>query len=128
MNMKDSVYRFSRWFSNLFIKISKYNDIEVTPRSDTILQHDGLGVIIGRGTILGRNVSISAYVCLGERYSGSGCPVVEDDVQIKSNAIILGHITLGYGCVVGAGAVVLEDVPPKTLVVGVPARVVKHYD
>jgi acetyltransferase-like isoleucine patch superfamily enzyme len=50
---------------------------------------------------------------------------IEDDVWIGSNAVILPGVTLGKGCVVGAGAVVTKDVPANAIVVGVPARILR---
>lgn len=52
--------------------------------------------------------------------------VVEDDAWIGARAVILPNVTIGEGAVVGAGAVVIKDVPPYTVVVGVPARPIKR--
>lgn len=54
--------------------------------------------------------------------------VVEDEVWVGAGAIILGGVTIGRGAVVAAGAVVTKDVPPYTLVGGVPARAIKTID
>ncbi|MFN8488767.1 MAG: DapH/DapD/GlmU-related protein [Caldilineaceae bacterium] len=55
---------------------------------------------------------------------GDDAPVViEDDVWVASHAIILRGVTLGRGCVIGAGAIVTHDIPPYALAVGVPAQV-----
>jgi acetyltransferase-like isoleucine patch superfamily enzyme len=54
--------------------------------------------------------------------------VIEDDAWIGAGAIILPNVTIGQGAVVGAGAVVTKDVPPYTIVVGVPARPIKRID
>ncbi len=53
---------------------------------------------------------------------------IEDDVWIGANAVILGGVHIGRGAVIGAGAVVTRDVPSMVVVVGVPARFVKHRD
>jgi acetyltransferase-like isoleucine patch superfamily enzyme len=53
---------------------------------------------------------------------------VEKGASVGSNATILGGVTVGAGAIVGAGAVVTTDVPPRTVVVGVPARVVRRLD
>jgi serine acetyltransferase len=50
-------------------------------------------------------------------------PVVEDDVVVFPNSVITGHITIGRGAVVGAGSIVLKDVPPGAKAVGNPARI-----
>jgi acetyltransferase-like isoleucine patch superfamily enzyme len=52
--------------------------------------------------------------------------VIERDVWIGSNATILPGVRIGHGCVIGAGAVVATDVPPMSLALGVPARVVRE--
>ena len=52
--------------------------------------------------------------------------IIEDDVWIGANAVILPGVTIGNHCVVAAGAVVTKDVPPHSLVAGVPAKVIKQ--
>ena len=54
--------------------------------------------------------------------------VVEDDVLIGANAVLLEGVRVGRGAVVAAGAVVLSDVAPDTVVAGIPARVIKQKD
>ena len=51
---------------------------------------------------------------------------IEDDVWVGANAVILPGVTIGNHCVVAAGAVVTKDVPPHSLVAGVPAKVIKN--
>lgn len=51
---------------------------------------------------------------------------IEDDVWIGANAVILPGVTIGNHCVIAAGAVVTKDVPPHSLVAGVPAKVIKN--
>lgn len=58
--------------------------------------------------------------------SFGGKIVIEDDAWIGTGAIILPNVTVGRGAVVGAGAVVTKDVPPYTVVVGIPARPIKR--
>lgn len=57
-----------------------------------------------------------------------GVPVIEDDVSIGANAVLLGDITVHKGAKIGAGAVVLCDVPEGATAVGVPAKVVLKRD
>jgi len=58
----------------------------------------------------------------------SGCVRIEQDAWIGAGSIILPNITIGKGAVVGAGAVVTKDVPPYTVVVGVPANAIKKLE
>ena len=55
-----------------------------------------------------------------------GSVTVEDDVWIGSNCVILPGVTIGCGSVIGAGAVVTKDIPPYSIAVGVPAKVLKQ--
>ena len=86
------------------------------------------GTILG-GASIGRNVTVFQQVTLGAStldfaYNPALRPVVEDGVTLTAGAKVLGPVTLGRNCVVGANAVVLADVPAGSLAVGVPARIV----
>ncbi len=84
------------------------------------------GVVIGETAIVGSDVTIYQGVTLGGTGKGHGKrhPTVCDNVFIGNNANILGNITVGENSRVGAGSVVLTDVPPNSTVVGVPAHIV----
>ena len=89
----------------------------------------GTGVVIGATSIIGNDVTIYHGVTLGGvgrgGITGKRHPTVEDNVTIGSGAKILGNITLGNNCIIGANAVVLKDVPPATTAVGVPSVIKK---
>jgi serine O-acetyltransferase len=84
------------------------------------------GVVIGETAIVGSDVTIYQGVTLGGTGKGHGKrhPTVCDGVFIGNNANVLGNITVGENSRVGAGSVVLSDVPPNSTVVGVPAHIV----
>jgi serine O-acetyltransferase len=86
----------------------------------------GAGVVIGETAIVGDDVTLYQGVTLGgtghER--GKRHPTLRDGVFVGSNAQILGNICIGENSRVGAGSVVLRDVPPNSTVVGVPAHIV----
>jgi serine O-acetyltransferase len=86
----------------------------------------GTGVVIGETAIVGNDVTIYQGVTLGGtgKQKGKRHPTVCDGVFIGNNANLLGDITIGENSRVGAGSVVLIDVPPNSTVVGVPAHVV----
>ena len=84
------------------------------------------GVVIGETAIVGTDVTIYQGVTLGGTGKGHGKrhPTLCDGVFVGNNANILGNITVGANSRVGAGSVVLNDVPPNSTVVGVPAHIV----
>ena len=84
------------------------------------------GVVIGETAIVGSDVTIYQGVTLGGTGKGHGKrhPTLCDGVFVGNNANVLGNITIGENSRVGAGSVVLTDVPPNSTVVGVPAHIV----
>ncbi|MBE5925775.1 MAG: serine O-acetyltransferase [Lachnospiraceae bacterium] len=88
----------------------------------------GHGVIIGETAIIGDNVTLYQGVTLGGtgKEKGKRHPTVCDNVMISAGAKVLGSFTIGENSKIGAGSVVLSEVPPNSTVVGVPGRVVKR--
>lgn len=86
----------------------------------------GMGVVIGETCIIGDNVTLFQGVTLGGtgKESGKRHPTLEDNVLVATGAKVLGSITIGEGSKVGAGSVVLKNVPPNSTVVGIPGKVV----
>ncbi len=84
------------------------------------------GVVIGETAIVGSDVTMYQGVTLGGtgKQHGKRHPTICDNVFIGNNANILGNVTVGENSRVGAGSVVLTDVPPNSTVVGVPAHIV----
>lgn len=87
----------------------------------------GHGVVIGETTEIGDNVTLYQGVTLGGtgKEKGKRHPTLEDNVMVSVGAKILGSFTIGANSKIGAGAVVLQEVPPNSTVVGIPGRVVK---
>ena len=85
----------------------------------------GMGVLIGETAEVGDDVMLYHGVTLGGRSANPGKrhPTVEDGVTIGAGARILGPVRLGAGSQVGANAVVVRDIPPGSVVVGIPGRV-----
>ena len=88
----------------------------------------GNGVVIGETTIIGNNVTLYQGVTLGGtgKEHGNRHPTLEDNVMVSSGARVLGSFTVGENSKIGAGSVVLKEVPPNCTVVGVPGRIVKR--
>lgn len=84
------------------------------------------GLVVGETATIGNDVSILQGVTLGGtgKDRGDRHPKIRDGVLLAAGAIVLGNIEIGRGATVGAGSVVLKDVPPCATVAGVPARIV----
>ena len=89
-----------------------------------VLGYGGLGIVIHSNAQIGDNVHIDQFVTLGGNARQSGVPKIGDNVYIGCGAKILGPITIGNDCVIGANSVVIKDVPANCVVAGVPARVI----
>lgn len=110
-------------FSRIMWGVSLPASVEVG--KDTSFANGGLGVVIHPRVRIGANCVISSCVSVGCRSKLPDVPVIEDDCFIGTGAKILGPVRIGAGSIIGANAVVLDDVPPNSMVVGAPGRVVK---
>ncbi len=125
---KKGHYFIARWISQ---RTARKTGIEIHPGAQIgkgfFIDH-GHGVVIGETAIIGDNVTLYQGVTLGGtgKEKGKRHPTLEDNVMISAGAKILGSFTIGENSKVGAGSVVLEEVPPNSTVVGVPGRVVKQ--
>nr|WP_279237105.1 serine O-acetyltransferase [Alkaliphilus serpentinus] len=86
----------------------------------------GMGVVIGETTEIGDNVTIYQGATLGGtgKEKGKRHPTIGDNVVISSGAKVLGPFKVGDNSKIGAGSVVLKEVPPNCTVVGVPGRII----
>ncbi len=88
----------------------------------------GMGIVIGETAEIGNDVLLYQGVVLGGTTleKKKRHPTLGNDVVVGTGAILLGAITIGDGARIGAGSVVVKDVPPGSVVVGVPGRVVEE--
>jgi serine O-acetyltransferase len=134
-------YRINHWLWNHgFLLLGRWlsqvarflTGIEIHPGAQIgrrlFIDH-GLGVVIGETAIVGDDVTLYQGVTLG----GTGKerdkrhPTIEDQVVIGGGAKILGNITIGRNCRIGAGSVVLRNVPEDSTVVGVPGHIIFRH-
>lgn len=92
--------------------------------SGTILGYRGLGIVIHKRAVIGRGCLIGPHVVIGGRSGHYEVPVLGDRVFVGAGAKVQGPVHVGDGAVVGANAVVVHDVPARSVVAGVPARVI----
>lgn len=134
------MHRISHWLYNHRLKLiarllSHCNrfltGIEIHPAvkigKGFFIDH-GMGVVIGETTEIGDNVTIYQGATLGGtgKESGKRHPTIGNNVVISTGAKVLGPFRVGDNSKIGAGAVVLNEVPPNSTVVGIPGRVVKR--
>ena len=133
------MYRFAhflylhRWrlAARMVSQFAKFlTGVEIHPAArigtGVVIDH-GEGVVIGETAEVGNNVLIYQGVTLGGtgKDKGKRHPTVCDNVMISAGAKVLGPFTVGKGAKIGAGSIVLKEVPPNATVVGVPGRVVR---
>ncbi len=119
-----------KFFARLLSQVSRsLTGIEIHPGAvigpKLFIDH-GMGVVIGETSEIGSDVTLYHGVTLGgvSLDSGKRHPTLEDHVVVGAGAKILGAITIGHHSRIGANAVVVKDVPPQSVVVGVPGQVV----
>lgn len=130
-----SFYKNNHYFLARFIsQLSRFaTGIEIHPGAKIgkglFIDH-GAGVVIGETAIIGNDVLIYQGVTLGGtgKDIGKRHPTIGNGVMIGAGVKILGPFKVGDGSRIGAGSVVLHEVPPHCTVVGVPARIVKRKD
>jgi serine O-acetyltransferase len=121
-----SLFLAGRWFSQVARLLT---GIEIHPAAQIgrrlFIDH-GMGVVIGETTIVGDDVTLYQGVTLGGtgKEHGKRHPTIEDGVVVGGGAKILGNITVGKNCRIGAGSVVLRSVPEDSTVVGVPGHII----
>ncbi len=121
-------YFWARWISQRAVRKT---GIEIHPGAkigNNLFIDHGNGVIIGETAIVGNNVTLYQGVTLGGtgKEHGKRHPTIGDNVMISAGAKVIGSFTVGENSKIGAGSVVIEEVPPNCTVVGVPGRVVKR--
>jgi serine acetyltransferase len=88
----------------------------------------GMGLVVNDKTVIGSNVVLRHTTTIGVKetmsFGADAAPTIGDDVDIGAHVLILGAVKVGNGATVGAGSVVIRDVPAGATVVGNPARIV----
>jgi serine O-acetyltransferase len=131
-------YRLNHWFwthgffllGRFLSQIARFlTGIEIHPAATIgrrlFIDH-GVGVVIGETAIVGNDITLYQGVTLGGtgKQHGKRHPTIEDNVVVGGGAKILGNITVGKNCRIGAGSVVLRSVPQDSTVVGVPGHII----
>ncbi|KYG33976.1 serine O-acetyltransferase [Alkalihalobacillus trypoxylicola] len=119
-----------RFFGRFLSQVNRFiTGIEIHPGAvigQRVFIDHGMGVVIGETCEIGNNVTIYQGVTLGGtgKEKGKRHPTVKDGALLASGAKVLGSFTIGENARIGAGSVVLKEVPPNSTVVGIPGRII----
>lgn len=122
-----------RLLARIISQIARFfTGIEIHPAAEIdgglFIDH-GSGVVIGETAEIGKNCTLYQGVTLGGtgKDTGKRHPTLQDNVMVSAGAKVLGPIVIGEGSKIGAGSVVLINVPSNSTVVGIPGRIVRRY-
>lgn len=107
--------------------INQLGDCCCIPNLDRLLENGckfphPIGIVIVKGVSIGKNCRIFQNVTIGSK--NGKIPTIGNNVCIYPNSVIFGDITIGDNAIIGAGAVVLKDVPANAIVAGNPAKII----
>ena len=113
---------------NRLEEICAIQNLEKLLENNTKFPHP-IGIVINKNAKIGKNCTIWQNVTIGDGFrdkNGSRYPIIGDNVEIFANAVIIGGITIGDNAVIGAGSVVVHDVPANAIVAGNPAKIIRQ--
>jgi serine O-acetyltransferase len=88
--------------------------------------YQGLGIVIHKNSVIGCNCRINQGVTIGGTSHKPQLPIIGDNVILSSGCKIIGSVVIGDNCVIGTNAVVVKNIPARSVAVGVPAKVIKE--
>lgn len=111
----------------------KVKGLHISPQAKidrTISLPHPIAIVIGEGVVINKNVTIYQNVTLGGARLGDAengnYPTVNEGAVIFAGAVVVGNVTLGKNCIIGANSVVLIDVPDNAVCAGVPAKIISE--
>ena len=102
---------------------------QATIGKGTFFGYGGMGVVIHKKSVIGRNCVIAQQVTIGGGNSTHpGIPQIGDNVYISKGSIVIGGITVGNNATIGALSLVNKSVPDNAVVAGIPAKILKYNE
>lgn len=117
------VYGALSLFVQMATGVTLYRETKIG--QDFHIIHPG-DIIVHPNTVIGDRCGIMHGVTLGTNMKRNEAPIIGNDVFIGAGAKVLGKVVVGDGACIGANSVVIRDVPPRAIVMGVPAEIVRY--
>ncbi|WP_221394623.1 serine acetyltransferase [Dyadobacter sp. NIV53] len=87
----------------------------------------GTALVINQDTVIGDNVLLRHSTTIGNKYLGSGCPVIGNNVEIGAHSILIGDIKIGDNVTIGAASLVTKSIPSNSVAYGNPIKIVSKF-
>ena len=128
--MHNSNFRFISRCIEIYLHIVYSCDIpyKVKIGENCVFAHNALGVVIHPDVVIGANCRIGQNVTIGGRSGKTIVPIIGNNVLIGANALILGPVKIGDGSKIGAGAIVVKDVPAYSTVIPEASKIIIKND
>lgn len=91
-----------------------------------LMIYHGQGLVVNSNTVIGDHVILRHNTTIGNKNKKGNCPMIGNDVDIGANCVIIGNIKIESSATIGAGSVVVKDIPEFAIVAGNPAKIIKQ--
>lgn len=116
------------WKAFIYRLVSFYYHCDIPCKREIIdgvyFNHRGFGIVINPDCVIGEGTGIQHSVTIGA--TAKGCPTIGRICHIGARAVIIGNVKIGDNVTIGAGTVVVKDIPDNCTVVGAPCRIIEY--
>jgi putative colanic acid biosynthesis acetyltransferase WcaB len=115
---------FYKHFTQIFFSIELPYELSIGPG---LKIYHGIALIVHEDTVIGKNCVLRQSTTIGNAHVGTKCPKIGDNVEVGCNVCIIGDVVVGNNAIIGAGSVIVKNVPQNSVVAGNPGKVIKTF-